>query len=596
MIDFRLLGPVGIYRDGENVEVGFGKQRALLAVLLMNANEVVSGGALIDLLWGDPPPSAQKILQNCVVKLRRLLPEQRLLTRAHGYELRIEEGELDFDRWCSLIEEARRLAGGDDPAAALRLFNTAQVEWRGAALCDVGDVPFVAGETRRLDELWLDATMDRVDVQLALGRHGEVVHELEPLVNAHPLHERLRQQLMLALYRSGRQTDSLEVYREGRRILVDEIGVEPGPALRQLEQEILNQAPALEPPAGVPKHTLKRAVVRRRSVVLVAVALAAATASAAFGLIGTGSVAPRAGTPPNSVAVVDSATGHLTADLAVGTAPSSIAVASGSLWVANQGDESLTKIDVLHQTVSIPAIQLTTNGDSSITAVAIAKGGVWVVDSYVGSLTRIPVTALQQRFAPGYDLYRTVLPASDRYSTDYLTLTAGAGHLWITSSHFSAVFELSPGSAQVQWRIAVPGHPVAATAGQGSLWSVGALGGRGVVARIDAARHAVVARIVLPGTPAAVATGFGAVWVAIPDRNRLYKIDAATDAVVSAIVVPGSPVAVAAGAGGVWVVEGTGRRLLRLDPSSGAAVRTVALNGTPHGLAIADGRVWIVGA
>ena len=595
MVDFRLLGPVGIYRDGESVEVGFGKQRALLAILLLNANEVVPGGALIDLLWGDPPASAPKILQNCVVKLRRLLPERRLLTRAHGYELRIEEGELDFDRWCSLIDEARRLAAGDDPAAALRLFNTAQVEWRGAALCDVGDVPFVAGATRRLDELWLDATMDRVDVQLTLGRHGDVVHELEPLVDAHPLRERLRQQLMLALYRSGRQTDSLDVYREGRRILVEEIGVEPGPALRRLEQEILNQAPALEPPAGVPKHAVERAGLRRRSVVVVAVALVAAGAFAAFGLIGTGSGAPRAGTPPNSVAVVDSATGHLTADLAVGTAPSSIAVASGSLWVANQGDESLTKIDALDQRVSIPAIRLTTNGDSSITSVAIANGGVWVLDSYVGSLTRIPVTALQQRFAPGYDLYRTVLPASDRYSSDYLTLTAGAGHLWITSSHFSAVFELSPGSAQVQWRIAVPGHPVAATAGQGSVWSIGALGGSGVVARIDPARHAVVARIVLPGTPAAAATGFGAVWVAVPDRNRLYKIDAATD-VVSAIVVPGSPVAVAAGAGGVWVVEGTGSRLLRLDPSSGAAVRTVALNGTPHALAIADRRVWIVGA
>ena len=336
---------------------------------------------------------------------------------------------------------------------------------------------------------------------------------------------------------------------------------------------------------------------RRRRVVYAGVAVCGAAAFAvAAGVVRSGGAAPRVGTPPDSVAVVDPATGRVTADLAVGTAPSSIAISSGSLWVANQGDESLTKIDSVRRRVSIASLQLTTNGDSSITGVAVANGGVWALDSYVGSLTRVPVTALAQHFAPGYDLYRTLLPASDRYANDYLTLTSGGGHLWITSNHFSAVFELSPGSAQVQRTIAVPGHPLALTVGQGSIWTVATQGRGGVVARIDPVALAIVARIPVPGAPTALATGFGAVWVAVPSRDRLYEIDAATNALIRTITVPGSPIAVAVGAGGIWIVEGTRRRLLRIDPASGAADMTIALDGTPHALAIAGGRVWVVGA
>jgi DNA-binding SARP family transcriptional activator len=596
-MEYRLLGPFQVIRDGQRVEIGTGMQRALLAALLLQPNQPVSTGRLIDAVWNDPPATAAKIVQNCVVRLRRLLPAESLLTRDRGYALRVAPGELDVDRFSHSLALGREAIHRGNYESALEHLDVALAEWTGAPLSDVGDQPFVEEEARRLDGIRVDAAMDRVDAALALGRHGEVITELERLVDERPLDERVRAQLMLALYRSGRQTESLRIYREGRRMLVDELGVEPAPALRQLEQQILRHDPAIDLPQ--PDPTLAGWLVkgRRRRVAYAGAALCFAAAFAvAAGIVRSGGAAPRVGTPPDSVAVVDPTTGRVAADLAVGTAPSSIAASSGSLWVANQGDESLTKIDAVRRRVSIASLQLTTNGDSSITGVAVANGGVWALDSYVGSLTRVPVTALAQHFAPGYDLYRALLPASDRYANDYLTLTSGGGHLWITSNHFSAVFELSPGSAQVQRTIAVPGHPVALTVAQGSIWTVATHGTSGVVAKIDPVAHAIVARIPVPGVPTALATGFGAVWVTVPNRDRLYEIDAATNAVIRTITVPGSPIAVAVGAGGIWIVEGTRRQLLRIDPASGAADMKIALNGTPHALAIARGRVWVVGA
>lgn len=597
MMEYSLLGPFEVVRDGQRVEIGTGTQRALLAALLMRSNQPTSTGWLIDALWDDPPASAAKIVQNCVMRLRRLLPDEVLLTRGRGYALRVAPGELDVDRFSHSLALGREAMHGGNCESALAHLDAALAAWTGAPLSDVGDQPFVDEEARRLDGLRLDAVMDRLDAALALGRHGELVAELERLVGDQPLDERVRAQLMLALYRSGRQTESLAIYRDGRRVLVDEVGVEPGPALRTLEQQILRHDPTLDlPPPDLP---LERRSVRsrRRRVVYAGVAVCgAATFAALAGIVRNGDATPRVARPPDSVAVVDPVTGHVTADLAVGTAPSSISASSGSLWVANQGDESLTKIDAVRRRVSIASLQLTTNGDSSITGVAVANGGVWALDSYVGSLTRVPVIALARRFAPGYDLYRTLLPASDRYANDYLTLTSGSGHLWITSNHFSKVFELSSGSAQVQRTIAVPGHPVALTVAQGSIWTVATHGTSGVVAKINPVAHAIVARIPVPGAPTALATGFGAVWVAVPSRDRLYEIDPETNAVIRTITVPGSPIAVAVGAGGIWIVEGTRRQLLRIDPASGAADMKIALNGTPHALAIASGRVWVVGA
>jgi eukaryotic-like serine/threonine-protein kinase len=232
-MEFRILGPLEVHAEsGRPLDLA-GKQRTLLAVLLLNANEPVSTDRLIEDLWdGHPPETAGKALQVYVSQLRKLLGKDRLQTRAPGYLLRVESGELDAERFQRLHEEGK-------PQEALAL-------WRGSPLSDFADDRFAQTEIARLEELRLACLEERIEQNLAEGRHGDLVGELEALVRENPLRERLRAQLMLALYRSRRQAEALEAYQEARRALVDELGIEPSPELQELERRILRQDAALE--------------------------------------------------------------------------------------------------------------------------------------------------------------------------------------------------------------------------------------------------------------------------------------------------------------------------------------------------------------
>src|SRR5215211_1168086 len=241
-VEFRILGPLEVVAGGEVVPLGSRKARALLALLLLRVNEVVSTDRLLDDVWGErPPPTAT--LHNVVARLRKTLGSELIVSRPHGYMLQLAPDQLDLSRFERLVEEAR---GANRQGRAERL-REALALWRGPALDDLAFEPFVELEAARLEELRLAVLEDRIEADLALGRHRELVGELEGLVREHPLRERLRGQLMLALYRSGRQAEALDAYQEGRRTLVDELGIEPSPALRQLEQAILRQDEALEP-------------------------------------------------------------------------------------------------------------------------------------------------------------------------------------------------------------------------------------------------------------------------------------------------------------------------------------------------------------
>ena len=246
-IDFRILGPLEARRDGVELSLGGPKQRALLALLLLHANERVSHSALIDGLWGEhPPETAAKALQVYVSQLRRTVGRELVHTRPGGYQLVIAPDALDLLRFEQLVADARVAA----PAAAAPKLREALALWRGSALADVADAAFAQEQIGRLEELRLAATEQLVDAELALATDGELVPELERLVAQNPLRERLRAQLMLALYRSGRQADALDCYGEARRLLVDELGLEPGRQLRELHGAILRQDAALdlEPP------------------------------------------------------------------------------------------------------------------------------------------------------------------------------------------------------------------------------------------------------------------------------------------------------------------------------------------------------------
>ena len=244
-LDFRLLGPLEAFADGTPLPVAAGKQRALLALLLLNANRTVARDQIVDGLWGeDVPESAPKMVQILVSQLRKALPESRLATRAPGYTLALRDNELDLVRFERLLADARRVLN-DDPARASDLLAEGLALWRGAALTEFSE-PFARHESARLEELRLSATETRIEAELARAHHREVVAELETLIAQHPLRESLRSQHMLTLYGAGRQADALASYTAFRRRLSDELGIEPSPPLRELERRMLRHEISLD--------------------------------------------------------------------------------------------------------------------------------------------------------------------------------------------------------------------------------------------------------------------------------------------------------------------------------------------------------------
>jgi DNA-binding SARP family transcriptional activator len=244
MTEFRLLGPLEAAENGQPVALPVGKPLALLARLLLEANRVVAAETLVDALWGDlPPASARKLVQAYVSQLRKTLPPETIETRAPGYLARASAGDIDVSRFEGLAAQADEAS---DPERRVELLDRALALWRGAPLAELREEPFARGASRRLAELRLAALEQKLEAELELGRHERAVAELGALVDEEPLRERPRRLLMLALYRSGRQAEALERYREGRRLLVHELGIEPGAALQELERAILRRDASLD--------------------------------------------------------------------------------------------------------------------------------------------------------------------------------------------------------------------------------------------------------------------------------------------------------------------------------------------------------------
>ena len=248
-MDFRILGPLEV-RDGDReVRLRGGKQRALLALLLVHANRTLAIDRIVDELWGEEvPETAQKMVQIYVSHLRKLLPSGTLHTRPPGYMLALEPDQLDLNRFERLVADARAALEAGRAVEAAGGFRAALELWRGPALAEFASEPFAQPEGARLEELRVSALEGRVEADLRLGRHGEIGGELEALIVRHPFREGLRRQQMLALYRSGRQAEALAAYQEARCALADELGIEPSPTLRDLERRILQQDASLDLP------------------------------------------------------------------------------------------------------------------------------------------------------------------------------------------------------------------------------------------------------------------------------------------------------------------------------------------------------------
>jgi YVTN family beta-propeller protein len=561
-MEFRVLGPLEIVSDDRTLRLGSGRQLGLVAVLLLHANEAVSVDRLVAELWGDsPPPTAPKIVRNYVSLLRRELGD-RLVTRPPGYLLRVDPGELDSARLEQAVE-SRELAS----------LNRALALWRGQPLSQFAYEPFAQDEIARLEGLRLSALEARIDGQLALGRHASVIPGLEMLVQQNPTRERLCEQLMVALYRSGRQAEALDAYQRLRRNLDEQLGIEPGPGVKKIERNILNQHESLAP---LPTTSPAARSSVPRGFVLVAVALlAAAVATAAFLALrdrggGLGEV------PPNQVGVIDPRTGEIVAAIPVGIQPGPIAAGAGSVWVGNLQDRNLTRIDPKERSV-IATVSL---GDRTPTGVAVGAGAVWVVHGLRGALSRV-----DQQF----NRVQRTIAVTGRSPAG--SVAVGAGYVWAAYGD-STLARVQPASMQVAGSALTGFLPAAVVLGGGAVWVVNS--GDSTLQRFSpfTFQEGAVRTISVGGRPVALAYGEGALWVANRGDDTVTRVDPRTHATLD-IRVGDEPAAVAVGAGAVWVANSGEGTLSRIDPKTTEVVETVEVGNSPAGVVVADDYVWV---
>jgi YVTN family beta-propeller protein len=607
-MEFRILGPLEVIEQGKTLPLGGGQQLSLFALLLLHANEVVSTDRLVDELWAErPPATAEKIVRNYVSLLRKLLGD-RLVTRPPGYLLRVEPGELDSERFETLVREARE----EEPGVAAASLRKALALWSGPPLAQLAYEPFAQEAIGRLEELRLGAVEDRIDADLQLGRDRDVVAELEKLVREHPLRERPRNLLMLALYRSGRQAEALEVYQDARRTLVDELGLEPSPDLQELQQRILSHDPGL---AGPPRRGLVAARRRRGGLMIAAggaVLVAAGIAAGVVELTGNGVTGlPRLAA--NSVGVINPSTNRIVAGIPLGAAPTAITYGDGAVWTANTADSTVTRIDPrtrrVVKTIAVP-------GQPS--GLAIAGSNLWVLllrpSGYAVNSTNNGDVGLTQIDTSANDVFAS-FPLSTPTNTFDDRIAAGNGALW--AADFGVISRINPASGNVTKKIATSQFGTSAiTVGAGSVWTVGP----NSVYRIDPATNTILTQIPITGatgpngpsqtptpTPTAVAFGDGALWVAnrlVPPEplglqrvrpalpGTVSRIDPRTNAVVATIPVGRYSVALAVDAGAVWVANRDSNTLSKIDPGTNT-VATIKLGARPQGVTTGGGAVWV---
>lgn len=566
-MEFRLLGPLEVTLEHGAADVGTGKRRALLAHLLIHANQVVSAERLIDELWGEhPPATAAKSVQVYVSQLRKALQAngEVLATRGSGYVINVAPDQLDAHLFEQRLATAQQALADGDPPTAAHAAGSALELWRGPALFDFAYESFAQTEAARLDELRLVALETRIEAELELGRHSRVASELESLVAEHPLRERFRELLMLALYRCGRQSQALETYREGRRLLLEELGIEPSTELRDLEQKILMHSEELSAPRPVKRHRPERprssAVDTRedrrlrggRLIVAGALVVLAAAAAAIWQREGTepsGSVAIDAA--PNSMVVVDPGRSRAVAAVPLAGRPTDVAAGDGRLWVTTVDSPSLTSIDARTHKIARTA-PLRGRPD----AVAFGAGSVWVADGAGGVIARI---------RPGYGTVErrirfprsTAPPATaERLQAPRATLAVGGGAIWLTSG--SRLLRIDPSSNQVE-------------------------------------------RIAVHERVGAVSSGAGALWALAPDSATVLRVDPRTGRVTDRIPIVArqgpdlpAPTGIAAGRDAVWVLNGNSATVTRINPETRGVETTVELgvDRVPADIAATGNTAW----
>ena len=603
---FRILGPLDVQEDGTTLRLGSGRQRALLALLLVHANELVSSDRLIDELWsGRPPPTAQKALQGYVSQLRHALTADTILTRGSGYVL------MATDTDAKEFERLTRVASEQDADEAVRTLERALALWRGRALEEFEYEEWAQLEIARLEELRLAATEQRIGAELELGHHAELVPELEKRVAEHPRREQLRGQLMVALYRSGRHADALDVYRRGRQVLQDDLGLEPSPFLAELERQILTHDATLATPArprlpgGTVTESTKEPHQRRRRSMFAAVVAGAIAVAAAIAFVVGGGATQKV--LPNSLVRIDPKTLKATQVAQVGDAPDLVVSSGGYLWVTNNilrdsaasgiknaGDRTLTRVDPsTGEAVSVGG------GLAPCGLTADPSGDVWVVNCYPpnssprDSVVRVDAKTLNFNATwsvpggPGFyrgraygggslwvsgggDRSRDMLTQVDpqlgaeqtihlgRY-TGGLAWSEGYGDLWIVNFDSGSLMRLHPATGAAKTFDGVAINPDSPVVDGDAVW-IGDWSKPQVV-RVPAVGpvhpHSISLPVHTTRCPTiscvwTVAAGAGAIWATTPEDHALWRINPKTNA-VKRISLAYPPTGVTADANDVWV-------------------------------------------
>ena len=566
--------------EGRSVELRGQKQRGLLAILVIHANDVVSADRLIDELWGESPPaSAVKTLQAYVSRLRKALGDPAsLTTHGHGYSLALTAEELDASRFAALLEDGRRTLAAGDPDRAASTLDSALAQWRGPALADFTYATWAQAEIARLEELRLAAREERIEAGLALGRHAEVVTELEKLVAQNPLRERPRAQLMLALYRSGRQAEALQTYQEGRRALAEELGLEPSQALQQLERRILEHDESLTPVAVTRRATPTRSRRRVAAVVAVAVVLLVLGVGAAVAWVGQDD----GGTTSAGAAALDPDTGAILETVHLGTSPSSVAIGEGSVWVIDADDKTISQIDP-----ETREVVRTFSTSSTPTDIAVGAGAVWIGNA--GAEGGSPLPESVSRFDPESSVPIATIQLAPDPPGHIFGLFAAPGRriavspdaVWVIAADQS-LYRIDPRTNDLVARIDDVEASDVAT-GEGDVWVTD---GSDLV-EIDPVRNTVARRIPLDSS-GPLAIGGGAVWMA--QDEGLLRIDTDAQAGQSSVELGPWVGDVSFGEGAVWATSEIEDAVYRIDPRDVMPVRMEAT--APRSVAAGDGVVW----
>jgi DNA-binding SARP family transcriptional activator/streptogramin lyase len=563
-MEFRILGPLEVVDDGRPVVLQRGKQLALLAYLLLHPNQLVSADRLIDALWGEqPPPTAAKILQNAVSQLRRALGEDRLVTQPPGYRFRLEQGELDLHRFEQLAHEGRTKRDA-------RILRDALAIWRGEPLANLRDELFAQHAARQLEEARLSVLEDRIDADLAAGRDAVLVPELEQLIAGEPLRERPYGQLMLALYRDGRQADALETYQRARKMLSQEVGLQPSPQLQELERRMLNQDPALAPGRA---STALRSSHRRRF--LLAGAALVGIAAVALGLVLTSGGAKSPVVVPDSLVKIDPRTNKVVDVIRVGRLPVATALAGDFVWVVNNGDSTLTRVDTSSghaQTIG------GLNNPTGITA--DDRGNVWVTTGTYESVIRVSGKTLRPDITIPLR-HNAFLPA------------VGAGSLWVTEPQHPSLpgtlARISLTTTKLERRFPVGIFPVGVAVGERAVWV--ANGAEASVSRISLSDGS-VRRVPVGLAPGGIGTGFGSVWLTA-GHNAIWRLNPKTRQVGQIIDVGGDPFGLTVGPDAVWATLPDTGTVVRIDPRTNRVVKRIRLGFQPHTIAVGPDAVWV---